>query len=417
MKRAWRSRAQRDHLRQDGLLVLRLLKQSCDDEQNVPVSVQNMYCTIPFSSKRSPRSPVCDTTLLEVILPEQVGCSNALFCKQFITKSHQFWNLYKLIQYFHVLPLEPSLLASIGLQLYRLITVESQVIMAAMAFLAAALMAQLAAADCHDSTGATCASGASGASGQSLIQSKVKPAQLSTRKCADLVEDDCSFDTEAGASFLCKIEHGSRLMYTTWIRPGASVLEVGARYGQTTCLISKLLHPSQGAKLFSSDADPDIWDVLEGNLAKHNCSAEVVRGVVGSKGFKIVRRDGASPVLGYGKHTVDLNDPRPGTPVPAFSVQSFNATFDTLAIDCEGCFGTFLEENPTLLKTLSMIIVEVHQENGPEQQQVDRLLQEGWELKQSLRRQRVLCKGPCTSQCDQQWVDEHAHQYFGDRLW
>ena len=58
--------------------------------------------------------------------------------------------------------------------------------------------------------------------------------------------------------------------------------------------------------------------------------AQVVRGVVGPKGFKILDNPGAA-VAGYGRFTVDLEDPRPGQRVPGFSVKSLNASFDTLA--------------------------------------------------------------------------------------
>ena len=48
------------------------------------------------------------------------------------------------------------------------------------------------------------------------------------------------------------------------------------RYGQTTCLLSKLLEPdSTGARLHASDADPAVWDVLEENLQRHGCHATV----------------------------------------------------------------------------------------------------------------------------------------------
>ena len=183
------------------------------------------------------------------------------------------------------------------------------------------------------------------ASGQSLIQKVHNVA--TARDCALLVEDDCSFDTEPNANFSCYIEHGSRLMYTTWIRQAARVLEVGARYGQTSCLISKVLNPQKGSKLFSSDADPAVWDVLEANLQKHSCNAEVIRGVVGKEDVKIV----SAARTGYGKHTTSPDDSEPGVLVKAHSVPSLKTKFDTLAIDCEGCFGDFLTENFELLDT------------------------------------------------------------------
>ena len=64
---------------------------------------------------------------------------------------------------------------------------------------------------------------------------------------------------------------------------------------------------------------------------------------------------------------------------------------------------------------LTMIIVEVHSDS--EKDQVNQLLESGWELKQRMRRQHVLCKGPCQSQCDQSWVQEHAQKYWGAMLY
>lgn len=260
------------------------------------------------------------------------------------------------------------------------------------------------------------------------------------RNCAALLEnEDCDFETEPKAQFHCEVEHASRMVYATWVRPGAKVLEVGARYGHATCMLSKVLgldeeeagtvkfnsldtdsKQTSGAKLVSSDADPHIWDVLEGNLAKKGCNAQVVRGTVGSKSFKLVtptwmKRD--RNATGYSAFTSNANDPRPGVVVPAHSVKSLNVTFDTLAIDCEGCFKTFLKENPDLLKTLTMIIVEVHpgafvkkknHKHTKEEKVVDQLMKQGWTLKHSIMDQRVLCRGPCEPRCDLNWLENHA---------
>ena len=53
--------------------------------------------------------------------------------------------------------------------------------------------------------------------------------------------EDCDFATEPKAQFHCEVEHASRMVYATWVRPGAKVLEVGARYGHATCMLSKVL--------------------------------------------------------------------------------------------------------------------------------------------------------------------------------
>ena len=59
--------------------------------------------------------------------------------------------------------------------------------------------------------------------------------------CFNGQNEDCDFETEPKAQFHCEVEHASRMVYATWVRPGAKVLEVGARYGHATCMLSKVL--------------------------------------------------------------------------------------------------------------------------------------------------------------------------------
>ena len=55
---------------------------------------------------------------------------------------------------------------------------------------------------------------------------------------------------------------------------------------------------------------------------------KVVRGPIGTSSLKFL-------IHNYGSITMSLDDPRPGVLVPAHSLRSLNATFDTLAIDCD----------------------------------------------------------------------------------
>ena len=85
---------------------------------------------------------------------------------------------------------------------------------------------------------------------------------------------------------------------------------------------------------------------------------------------------------------------------PAHPLETLPNSFDTLAIDCEGCFATFLIENSELLRTLKMIIVESHtDQSDKEEKEVKKLVNSGkWKLADSKRRQRVLCSSssPCS---------------------
>eukprot|EP00435_Cladocopium_sp_Y103_P058745 s761_g20.t1 len=218
----------------------------------------------------------------------------------------------------------------------------------------------------------------------------------------------------------CGSTYGTGLaLVTRLVGAGSGVAPWQAWHLATSADVANGEEKTAGSALVSVDADPMVWDILEANLAKHKCNAQVVRGTVGSKSFKIITPEDEYKHLkhleGYARFTADANDPRPGILVPAHSLQSLNVTFDTLAIDCEGCFAAFLEENPELLQSLTMIIVEAHGLGG-EDKVVAKLQSEGWELRHKIMDQRVLCKGPCESFCDLDWVEAHARKYYGKRF-
>jgi len=184
-------------------------------------------------------------------------------------------------------------------------------------------------------------------------------------------------------------------MYGKWIPMNASVLEIGARFGQTTCALSGLLR--EKGKLTSVEADPGVWNALQGNLERKNCSFErfhLVKGVVGreAKSIEYV------PFLkqGYGTRTGKLGNLSQSKNIttPPHPLETLDGPFDTLCIDCEGCFKSFLRENPELLRTVKLIIVEIH--NRAEEQQMVSLLSSGHWKKVDVRRKHkpqefVLC--------------------------
>lgn len=205
------------------------------------------------------------------------------------------------------------------------------------------------------------------------------------------MKKDCDFDTEVeGRQISCQIEGESRTMYAKWIPKTAHVMEVGARYGQTTCVLSSIVTGS--GSLHSVEADPKVWNVLEANLRRKGCAASLVKGVVGSRNATITF---SSAHHSYGTQAVPepcAKHPRADRPcaeVPAHSWSSLGAKFDTLAMDCEGCFSTMLSENPGLQKGIKLIVVEVH--NDGEKREVERLLAEGWKQVGNLSDHYALC--------------------------
>jgi FkbM family methyltransferase len=134
-----------------------------------------------------------------------------------------------------------------------------------------------------------------------------------------------------------------------YIRPEAIVLELGARYGTVSCIISKKL--TNPMNLVVVEPDKTVWDVLENNMKRNNCNFNIVKGVISNK--KVSTKNS-----GYSTATVSNNS----SDLPNFSLEEiekkFNLKFDTLVADCEGCLPNFFNENPKLYNQLKMIIIE-----------------------------------------------------------
>lgn len=237
----------------------------------------------------------------------------------------------------------------------------------------------------------TCAQAVAQDKGWFLLQTAAARQKTDrSEQCACAV-DDCDFNTEIpGQKINCGIERNSRRMYCKWISDSARVLEVGARYGQTTCALAKKL--AVRGHLASVEADPSVWQALEHNVKQKRCKVQLIKGVIGPRD-RTVTYDGdpGDGDFGYGTYTSMMQT----VPTPHHTLESLGAIFNTLAIDCEGCFASFLKENPALEDTLNIIIVEVH--NHAEKSQVKSLLKNGWTLKDHVGRQHVLCSpgGKC----------------------
>lgn len=189
----------------------------------------------------------------------------------------------------------------------------------------------------------------------------------------------------------CHIEYNSRDMIRRWLPPGATVLEVGARYGSVSCVIATMQH--QSGKVVAVEADPTVWNALDNNLKTYGCNVNVVKGVVGTTPV-------ATQVLGYGGYgsrTIPAHQNATNTQaVPAYPLaqieKTFNMHFDTLVADCEGCFTSLIHDNPQLLNQVTMIIVEAHADRpeDSEEQTVAAVQSLGFQVVAQVSRQRVM---------------------------
>jgi FkbM family methyltransferase len=57
-----------------------------------------------------------------------------------------------------------------------------------------------------------------------------------------------------------------------FIKPGSSVLDVGANYGQMTVVLSKAIEKAGSGKVYSFEAEPFVGEILKHNIEINGCS-------------------------------------------------------------------------------------------------------------------------------------------------
>ena len=153
------------------------------------------------------------------------------------------------------------------------------------------------------------------------------------------------------------------------VRPNNVVLELGGRFGTTSCVLSEVTGNS--GNVVAVEPDPKAHRHLLRNRNRHNCSFHIFRGTVGSVPIAMSSR--------FGHYATQTQLARPGQrAVPNVDVATLEAKIskkiDTLLIDCEGCIESFfgggtgagggLSSNRRLLSQLSLILIE---EDAPAQ--------------------------------------------------
>jgi hypothetical protein len=134
-----------------------------------------------------------------------------------------------------------------------------------------------------------------------------------------------------------------------YILPTDCVLELGARYGSVSVIINKKLdNPKLHVVV---EPDEEVWDALETNKKNRESQFHIVKGFISNK--KLGLNKG-----GYGSN--QFEDEK--STIPNVSMEQVTALvgtpFTALVADCEGCIEMFLNENPSLLKTLRLILLE-----------------------------------------------------------
>ena len=84
-------------------------------------------------------------------------------------------------------------------------------------------------------------------------------------------------------AFLCGIEADEWTLARALITPSSTVLEFGARFGTTSCLLSQMTNNS--GFVASVEIDSSVFDDLEHNRRRHHCNFLIVRAAVSWDGW------------------------------------------------------------------------------------------------------------------------------------
>ncbi len=138
-----------------------------------------------------------------------------------------------------------------------------------------------------------------------------------------------------------------------YITPECKVLELGARYGTVSCIISKKLN--NNGKLVVVEPDSRVWKALHKNMQANDCSFNIVEGFISKEPRKLINLDSWD---GYAASS----RPAETSEIPHYTLIQIQAKygfeFDTLVADCEGFLGIFFEENEFMYDQLKLILFE-----------------------------------------------------------
>ncbi len=203
-----------------------------------------------------------------------------------------------------------------------------------------------------------------------ILQSPVDPdakAEGVKRPC-----NQCNYFTENFVRAYCCVEEDTHAVVRRLVTPSDVVLEVGARYGTTSCELAAAMN-NTGA-LISVEPDHVVWAAAEFNKMSHNCRGYSVLGVLGDEdvwmeGYKDEEQMGEAERKSYNKMT------KKDGMEHAEMVRIKHYTWDyleketrlrvnTVIIDCEGCWVEFIIKHEDKFRNqIEKIVLENDHDN------------------------------------------------------
>jgi FkbM family methyltransferase len=125
-----------------------------------------------------------------------------------------------------------------------------------------------------------------------------------------------------------------------FVKPGTTVLDVGANFGQMSVLFAEMV--GQNGKVFSFEADTFIYEILNKNIAANN-KTDVIQPVFGAvhngtDEYLFFPEQDFERFGTYGSYGIDYNNKQEGRKVKTVKIDSinFNAPVSFMKVDVQG---------------------------------------------------------------------------------
>lgn len=147
-------------------------------------------------------------------------------------------------------------------------------------------------------------------------------------------------------------EKEEQTLVRKYVPKNATVLELGARYGTVSCVISEVL--DDPTRHVAVEPDASVIEALKINRESNRGQFHIYEGVVSRFNYVLKRFDPDE----YGTYTEKSDQPSLNTLSLDKLQCKYNLKFDCIVADCEGFFPQFIEEFPWILDQVRVIIYE-----------------------------------------------------------
>ena len=156
-------------------------------------------------------------------------------------------------------------------------------------------------------------------------------------------------------------EKDEQSLVRQYVPKNSTVLELGARYGTVSCVISETLEDP--TRHVAVEPDETVLQALEQNKKRNGGKFHIFSGVISNKKYKVVESviDMDDEYREYGTYTKEISQDEEGG-VKSMSLEElqklYGLQFDCIVADCEGFFCDFIDENPWILDQIHTLVLE-----------------------------------------------------------